>query len=113
MGWQYTPINDLQALVHALQVKCRFEDHELIGGELYALCRADDGRDFIIVALLEKHNEGWAYLLADEAMHPYAYRCPPRLLERSGIPDTSNWRACCRRFQQTQDLGQEKMTYRL
>ena len=97
MGWQFTPIKDIDSLINVLQAKCHFEDCELVERELYAVCRTDDGRRFIIACLLEHHDNGWAYLLADEAMHPYCYRCPPVLLDQSEIPDTSHWRACCHR----------------
>lgn len=95
MDWQFTSIQQVESLVQVLQAKCRFEDHELIDNELYALCRADDGRRFIVVAMLEQHPDGWAYILSDETMLPRCYRCPPRLLLLSDIPDVLCWRELC------------------
>lgn len=95
MDWQFTSIKQVESLIQVLQAKCRFEDHELIDNELYALCRADDGRRFIVVALLEQHPDGWAYILSDETMLPCCYRCPPRLLLLSDVPDVLCWRELC------------------
>ena len=98
MDWQFTSIKEAASLIRILQEKCRFEDYELINNELYALCRTDDGRRFIVVCLLKPYRDGWAYTLADESMHPYNYQCPARLLSRSDIPDVSHWRECCWRY---------------
>ena len=98
MGWKSIQAENLAQFIEMLQQVCRLEDYELVGNELYGLSRSDDGRHFIVVCLLENHGERWAYLLFDEAMHPYRYNCPHRFLEASDIPDTSLWRERCRWF---------------
>lgn len=104
MGWKYIQAESLAQLIEIIKLACRIEEYELVGNELYGLSRADDDRRFIVVCLLENHGDRWAYLLCDEAMHPYRYNCPRRLLEGSDIPDTSLWRERCRWFGQDAEI---------
>ncbi len=98
MKWKVVQIKSLTLLLKAIASVCRVEDYELVGDVFYGLSRADDGRRFIVVCLLEQHGDSWAYLLFDESMHPYRYDCPQRFLDASDIPDSSLWRERCREF---------------
>ena len=101
MRWKFRQVESLALFIEVLKQICRIEDYEIVGNELYGLSRTDDGRRFIVVCLLESRGDRWAYQLFDEAMHPYCYNCPPRLLNASEIPDTSLWRERCWGFGQS------------
>lgn len=98
MGWSYLT-KPKEAVVDMLLRQSHFEDYALMDDALYGINRTEDGRRIIVVIVLESDAEGCGFKVLDEAMHPYYYQRPKRLLDLSEIPDESNWRKRCLELQ--------------
>lgn len=66
------------------------------GRHLWTVLQPAEGKSFIVLDLLEKHEGDWGYKDITEDMHPFYYDCPLRLIEAAGPTDheeSNKWRA--------------------
>lgn len=103
MGWLYTFEHDKERFLNDIlrpSLNYCIVDKAVRGNEVYALMESKtDGLRFISVLLISKaRGEGWGYKEMDEAMAPYYYNCPARILDASTCTSESAvaWRQACR-----------------
>ena len=90
MGWLFTRGASKDDVVQELLRQSPPVEYALCANTLWlvAECR---GQRFIACFLLEAGGDGWGYKAMEEAMHPYYYDCPLRLLELAPVA-SEEWR---------------------
>lgn len=90
MGWSFTRGTSKEDIVQELLRQYPPVDYALCVNTLWAVAEYREQR-FIACFLLESGGDGWGYKAMEEAMNPYYYDCPLRLLELAPVA-SEEWR---------------------
>jgi len=101
VGWTHTRGADRKGIIEEIKrgfINCDVIATRCVGSHFWVVARPLDGEAAIVLFLLRgDRNFGWGYKDMDEAMHPYCYTCPEKLLELA--PETCpEWRENVRAY---------------
>ncbi len=101
MGTLVTHYRDKKALIKELTAGTL--EHSCVGNILYTLHKDAWGTNWIGVVKLIQQDGQWAFKTMDEAMFPYFFTCPKKLLDKSTCMQENavKWRAACIEAQAT------------
>lgn len=70
------------------------------GNEFYTVVKNNDGKNYIVLFLINGRNGQYGYKAIGEEAFPYYFNCPEKLLKLSEceIENAVNWRNACRKY---------------
>lgn len=104
MGWLYgwdwdNPAAVRKAINEGAGLKLVDQKATNYGRHLWSVYELPNGRRFINLDLIQKHDGRWGYKDMDECTGPCIYDCPLSLIEKAGPNDcgpSNRWRAAVR-----------------